>query len=308
MSKTPIAVVGIGKIARDQHLPSISRSPSFEMAAAVSRNASVDGVPNYASLEAYLPESGDIPAIAFCTPPSGRYDMASAAIAAGKHVLIEKPPGATLGEVEALAAQAAAKGVVLFATWHSRFAAAVAPAKAWLKGKTIKRAEIIWKEDVRRWHPGQAWIWQPGGFGVFDPGINALSILTEIMPDEVYVTDASLDVPENCQTPIAASVKMRGEAGYPIDMELDWLQTGPQTWDITVETDSGTLKLSMGGSVMSIDGKPVSEAPDTEYDEIYRRFAELIARGESDVDVRPQRLVGDCFFLGKRNLVEAFHD
>jgi D-galactose 1-dehydrogenase len=41
---------------------------------------------------------------------------------------------------------------------------------------------VIWREDVRVWHPGQDWIWQPGGLGVFDPGINALSIITHILP------------------------------------------------------------------------------------------------------------------------------
>ena len=46
---------------------------------------------------------------------------------------------------------------------------------------------IIWKEDVHHWHPGQRWIWEPGGFGVFDPGINALSVLTEILPTKSCV-------------------------------------------------------------------------------------------------------------------------
>ena len=47
----------------------------------------------------------------------------------------------------------------------------------------MKRLLVTWKEDVRHWHPGQQWIWEAGGFGVFDPGINALSIVTKIMPD-----------------------------------------------------------------------------------------------------------------------------
>ena len=40
---------------------------------------------------------------------------------------------------------------------------------------------IDWRESVRKWHPGQEWVWEPGGFGVCDPGINAMSIFTEIM-------------------------------------------------------------------------------------------------------------------------------
>ena len=66
--------------------------------------------------------------------------------------------------------------------------------------------EIIWHEDVHKWHPGQEWIWQPGGFGVFDPGINAFSIATKIFPGGLFVKLADLSFPENAQTPIAADV------------------------------------------------------------------------------------------------------
>src|SRR3546814_20550411 len=92
--------------------------------------------------------------------------------------MLEKPPAATTTEICALADHARARGVTLFATGHSREAAGVAGARDWLSGKRIRAAHIRWKEDIRRWHPGQEWILDAGGFGVFDPGINALSILT----------------------------------------------------------------------------------------------------------------------------------
>src|SRR3546814_14231220 len=91
--------------------------------------------------------------------------------------MLEKPPAATTTEISALADHARARGVTLFATWHSREAAGVAGARDWLSDKRIRAAHIRWKEDIRRWHPGQEWILDAGGFGVFDPGINALSIL-----------------------------------------------------------------------------------------------------------------------------------
>ena len=40
-------------------------------------------------------------------------------------------------------------------------------------------------------------------------------------------------------------------------MELDFLQTGPQTWYIDIETDAARLVLSMGGKDLSIDGRVV---------------------------------------------------
>ena len=39
-----IALVGIGKIALDQHVPAIAASPDWELAATVSRNGRVEGV------------------------------------------------------------------------------------------------------------------------------------------------------------------------------------------------------------------------------------------------------------------------
>ena len=79
---------------------------------------------------------------------------------AKKHVFLEKPPGATVSEVEDLKALAEENGVSLFASWHSRYAPAVEAARAFLASTRISSAAINWKEDVRRWHPNQEWIWQ----------------------------------------------------------------------------------------------------------------------------------------------------
>jgi hypothetical protein len=54
----------------------------------------------------------------------------------------------------------------------------------------IYTVRIEWREDVRVWHPGQTWIWEPGGFGVSDPGINALSVATRILPRPFFLTNA----------------------------------------------------------------------------------------------------------------------
>ena len=45
-----IAVVGLGKIATDQHLPCIAKNADFKLAAGVSRHAKVDNVPCFESL------------------------------------------------------------------------------------------------------------------------------------------------------------------------------------------------------------------------------------------------------------------
>ncbi len=303
----PVALVGIGKIARDQHIPAIAGNSDFELVAAVSRHEKIEGLPNFTDLDAFLSD-GPEAAVALCVPPKVRTAMAVRALAAGRDVLLEKPPAATLGEVDLMVDVARSAGVCLFATWHSRFAPAVAEAKAWLAGKAIRSVSIIWKEDVRRWHPKQAWIWEPAGFGVFDPGINALSILTEILPGPFVLSDARLIVPSNRQTPIAAELAMSGAGGYPVHVELDWRQEGPQSWDIAVDADGALLELSEGGAAMRIDGEEKTREPEREYPRIYEHFATLLRERRIDVDASPLRIVADAFLLGKRETTAAFKD
>lgn len=308
MTELRIAIVGFGKIARDQHVGAIAAVPGAMLAAIASRNASLPGVPHFATLEELLENGPQIDAVSLCTPPQVRRAQAAAALAAGKHVMLEKPPGIGVAELDPLIAMATDAKRTLFATWHSRHAPAVEPAREWLAARRIRSVHINWKEDVRVWHPGQAWIWEPGGLGVFDPGINALSILTRILPYQVFVTAAELAFPANCQSPIAANLTLTDIGGLPITAEFDFRQTGPQSWDILVETDEGRMTLSRGGMIMAVDGKVVADAPDEEYRELYRHFVKLAATGARDVDLAPLRLVADAFLLGKRNIVEPFVD
>ncbi len=306
---TKIAVVGLGKIANDQHLPSIAKSPHFDLVAGCSRNAKIEDVPCFESLGALIASGIDVDAVALCTPPSVRLAMARQALDAGYHILIEKPPTPTVGEFHALVEHAKAKGRVAYATWHSRYNKAVDEAKKLLSGKKIAKLKVTWREDVRLWHPGQEWIWEPGGFGVFDPGINALSIVTKIMPEDIFVESAIIEVPANKATPIAGQIRFKTGDARKADLtaDFDWRQTGEQTWEIEIMTVDGLdLKLKKGGTILIVDGKTILEAPMEEYEMIYARFAELLKSGKSDTDVRPLQLVCDCFMLGRPQVVEAF--
>lgn len=306
MAPIKIGLVGVGKIARDQHIPALAANPDFQLVAVASQHHRLEGVPNYPHIASLLAAHPEIEALTLCTPPQGRRHLIRETLEKGRHVMVEKPPGATVGEVEILAELARDKGLSLFTTWHSRHAPAIEPARAWLAGRTLKSATITWKEDVRVWHPGQEWIWQPGGLGVFDPGINALSIVTRILPHPLVLETAALDFPANRQAPIAAQLAMRDSAGLPVSAEFDFLQTGPQSWDVAVETDGGTLTLSRGGGAMAIDGVEQKLGDEGEYPGLYRHFAELIRRRAVDADLGPLRLVADAFLCGERRIVEPF--
>lgn len=309
--KIKLGIVGVGKIVRDQHLPSIAKNGGYDLIATASRNASVDGVAAYKNIESMLNAVPDLEAVALCMPPQYRYNAAHLALEKGLHVLLEKPPGATVSEVEQLASLAQTQGVSLYATWHSRYGTAVETARTFLAERELKSVTLNWKEDVRKWHPGQEWIWQAGGLGVFDPGINGLSILTYVMQEPPFVTKATLSFPENKAAPIAASIDFSTPSGLSISSEYDWRQAGHEVWNIEFETDQGSVKIIDGGGGLLIDGEPAQipvHSEHGEYETIYARFAEIIAARQSDVDLVPLKLVADAFLLGKRETLEAFQD
>ncbi|XLZ73139.1 Gfo/Idh/MocA family oxidoreductase [Massilia sp. SR12] len=307
MTALKVGLVGLGKIAVDQHIPAIRNNPQLELVAGCSPRSVVEGLDVYRSLDEMLQAHPEIEAVAICTPPQVRQAIAQAAIAAGRHVFLEKPPAATLGEGEALHAMAAAHGVTVLAGWHSRFAPGVEPAREWMAARSIASIRIEWRENVRQWHPGQGWIFEPGGMGVFDPGINALSILTRLQDGGVVVQGAELRVPSNCNEPIQADLRMQARAGIPVEAYFDFLQEGEQTWSIHVAAASGeTMALHMGGKVMEVDGKVVLDQPEREYPRMYEHFVRLIAARQSDLDMSPLRAVADARLVGKHVTVAPF--
>lgn len=299
-----LGLVGVGKIARDQHVPALRSSDTFQLVATASHAGEVEGVPAFSTVKAMLAAT-ELDAVSLCTPPFSRLDIARTAFSGGLHVMLEKPPAATLGGAAAIATLAQRHGRTLYTTWHSRKAAGVKAATEWCRRHTVRSAKIVWHENIRQWHPGQEWIMAPGGFGVFDTAINALSILTAIMPDETIVRSACMNYPGNCAAPISATAKMRSGPTV-IDASFDFLQPGEPTWTMTLETDGEQLVLSDGGASLHIDGGLVPSEPQCEYAALYRDFAELISDGKSDVDFAPLRLVADMLLIGDRRTTANF--
>jgi D-galactose 1-dehydrogenase len=301
-----IGVAGVGKVAREQHIPAIRNNGAFRLAGCAHCSAPVDDVANYATLQDMLDACPNIDAVAICSPPQAHYDAALLALRRGKHILMEKPPCPTVTQLDHLADEAEHAGRTLFQTWHLRHATAVQLTQRWLMSRTVRGGRIVWKEDVRRWHPGQTWLWQADGFGVFDAGINALSVLTQVVTDPIIVQSADLFIPANCQTPIAATARL-ASGGAEFTAEFDFRGTGENIWNIELKTDRGAVRLSAEGTTLAVDlSGPQSQTQDEEYASVYQRFDQLIGERRSDVDTRPLKLVADIFLVGRHHSVDPF--
>ena len=190
--------------------------------------------------------------------------------------------------------------MTLFTTWHAQHHSTVDDAAKALAGKRIRSLQIHWHEDVRKWHPGQQWIWEPGGFGVFDPEINAFSIATKIFPGGLFVQSAELSFPEDAQTPIAADVTFYSpEADGPIEREPRLAPHRRRGMDDHRRdqrrhaSPPGGWRREAGPQWRNQRRRGIGEYPD-----IYRTFVDLIDERRSLVDVAPLRLVADCLLVG----------
>jgi predicted dehydrogenase len=305
MKPIKIGIIGFGKIAEDQHVPSIRGNDRFELVATSSRSG--QGVEQvFTDWRELIRSVEGLEAVAITTPPGPRYEIARQCILAGLHCLLEKPPTAGLAEINDLTCLAAGRQVTVYTTWHAQHHATVDAAAKALAGKRIKSMQILWHEDVHKWHPGQRWIWEPGGFGVFDPGINAFSIATKIFPGELFVQSAELKVPENAQTAIAADISFSSpQADGQLTASLDWRRAQGEEWTISLVTvDGAEVRLEAGGSKLTINGQAHDDDGPGEYPDIYRTFANLIDERRSQVDVAPLRLVADSLLVGRTTRVE----
>ena len=295
-----LALIGCGAIARAQHVPALSGDTGFELVATADPHARIEGFAghHYADHQEMLVAEPAVEAVSVASPTGTHFAVARDALLAGRHVLLEKPPATTLGEVVELQRIAAARGKVLVTSFHAQHNAAVERAREILEGHPPPTGvSIDWREDFERWHGGQTWPWQPGGFGVFDPGINALSVLCRVMAGaEFRVESAHLRLPPGAATPAAVDMRLAWEGGEG-DAAFEWRRGGTDVWNVTLRGAFGEL-LIRGVRTLLRDGVAIlPEGPNHEYDGVYRAFRAAIGAGRSEVSQRELRIIEDAIAI-----------
>lgn len=105
-----LALVGCGRIAQVAHLPALEKADGVELVAVSDPSAEVAGAVarRYGVRSAYTDQAqvfadDSVEAVIVAAPDRFHYPIASAALEAGKHVLVEKPLASSTAEAEALA-------------------------------------------------------------------------------------------------------------------------------------------------------------------------------------------------------------
>ena len=119
MKPIPVALVGCGMSARTFHLPLLAASDDFRLTALVSSRPQPDvAVAQYADTAAMLAQS-DAELVVITAPNAVHFSLAAQCLAAGRHVVLEKPMVNTVAEGRELMALAAGAGRLL-SVFHNR--------------------------------------------------------------------------------------------------------------------------------------------------------------------------------------------
>ena len=159
----------------------------------------------------------DLDAVAIVTPVSTHYLLASAALEAGKHVLVEKPLAGSSAEAARLIELAALRSLVLLPGHTFLYSPPVVKVKQLLDAGALGDIYFI---SLSRVNLG---LHQPDVSVVWDLAPHDLSILSFWlggMPSEVSAFSRSCVLPES---PDVAFVNLRFGEGTIAPLELSWL-------------------------------------------------------------------------------------
>ncbi len=183
--KIQIALFGCGGIAQT-HLEAIAHVPrvkleavqdvNAEAAAQAARKYNVSAVTDPADIF----NNKDIDAVILCVPPVHHFDFIKKAVAAGKHVLCEKPFTITLKEAEAIKEMSKNSGKLTMMASKFRFVEDVIEARKFVKSGIIGdivMAEVIFCSIVdmeKRWNSNPK---VSGGGVLIDNGSHAVDVI-----------------------------------------------------------------------------------------------------------------------------------
>jgi D-galactose 1-dehydrogenase len=254
-------IVGLGRIGR-LYADLIENEPL--LAKRFSLVAGADSKPAAFSSEAFAVSAdyrdllkADLDAVLIATPPSSHYEITRAALLAGRHVLVEKPPAATAADAAALIDLGRSQNRVLFFAFHARYNWAVQRAKKELQEDVIRRVDATYKEYVFHYHARDSWVLREGVLR--DSGINVLSIVTDVLPPgaRLNVTNTSLGESLDLQSVTKARVEFSFGNGGSGVLDIDWTHKGAEVRDVSLYTGAVMYRIDIVSDTLERDGVPL---------------------------------------------------
>jgi predicted dehydrogenase len=184
-----VAVVGCGNIS-NQYLKNLTAFPDVRVlfcadidAERAKAQAAAYGVPASGSVQQAL-EHPDVQLVVNLTIPAAHAEVASAAIAAGKHVWNEKPLAPDVAAGRALLEQARAAGLRVGCAPDTMLGAGIQSARRLIAsgaiGTPLSALILFQGQGPESWHPDPEFLFARGAGPLFDIGPYYLSVLATL--------------------------------------------------------------------------------------------------------------------------------
>ncbi|MFH0869483.1 MAG: Gfo/Idh/MocA family oxidoreductase [archaeon] len=227
-----LAIVGLGHVAEHQ-MAAIKEIPDLELIAVcdVSKralDARAGYTHRYVNIFDMLRREKDLDAVVVSVPNRSHYRVALEAIDFGKHVLVEKPVTNTMEAFDTIAKRAKDRGVLFYTLFHAAHGKEVRHFMDTMYNKTINPGvplnfEVDFSEPVigRDGVPApEAQGWQ-GSWT--DGGINAISVMRQIIPDEMRIVRVDMShMPSHKFGEVCAKVYFEYDNGKSGLITVDW--------------------------------------------------------------------------------------
>jgi predicted dehydrogenase len=189
-------LVGAGPWATDVHAPAIAAHPDTDLVAVWARRPEVAAeiARRHGAAVAADPDAlfAAVDAVAFAVPPAVQAELATRAAAAGRHLVLDKPVGATLAEAERLATVVDAAAVASIVLLTLRYAPEV------IEWVTTARTAGGWAAGNVTWYGGSLLggrysnsPWRHERGGLMDVGPHAFDLLDATLGPIVDVLAAT---------------------------------------------------------------------------------------------------------------------
>jgi predicted dehydrogenase len=249
------AVVGCGTAANHIHLPAL-RSAGAEVTVFASRSLASSEATRAAwgsgavesSWEDAV-ERDDVDGVLIATPNAQHHAVAMVALAAGKHVLVDKPMACTVAEADEMITAAERARRVLVPFQNTRFAAPFAAAAQQVHegviGDVTGFRVAFGHAGPQAWAPRAAWFFESataGGGCLIDLGVHAVDLVRAVTGDDVTHVSAVLNGQAG-DVETDAQLLVRTRAGAIGSIHASWSARPGPDHQVTVVGTDGTLHL-----------------------------------------------------------------